>query len=163
MNDSIRDLSRQVQELTDLVKAQNESHQQLPKSKNMQQTTQVTDQSMALLRRSQPLADVKALLLEQLPRDNELVQKALDVLNTHLEDNMDHPSQYQVAAISSSLNDPDLRIDTESKQDTASSISLLRKGIQKIADCVRIMEQQNSVCTRQIIHYRRSSKCILSR
>ena len=128
-----------------MVKAQNESHQRLPKRINMQHTTQVTDQSMALLRRSQPLADVKALL-EQLPRDNELVQKALDVLNTHLEDNMDHQSQYQVAAISSTLNDPDLRtIETESKQDTVSSISLLQKGIQKIADCVRIMEQQNSV------------------
>jgi hypothetical protein len=138
--DNVRVLSQQIQELTDLVKAQSESHQQLVKCINMQQTTQVTDQSMALLKRSQPLTEVKDLLL-QLPSDNELVQKALEILNKHLVGELDqqqqqqqqYQPQYQNTSIPSIATYSNLQTTTQPQQETPSPITLLRQGIQRLA------------------------------
>lgn len=132
-NDNFRVLTQQIQELTDLVKAQNESHQRLLKSINMQQTAQMTDQSMALLKRSQPLSEVKDLLL-QLPSDNELVQKALEILNKHLEAEMDqNQPQYQNTSIPSTDMHYDQQMTTQSQQETPSPTTLLRQAIQRLA------------------------------
>ena len=169
MNDNIRALSQQVQELAALVKAQAESQQRLLKTRNMQHattaTTQFTDQSMALLRRSQkPLAEVKALL-EQLTTtttsssENEDIQKALNLLNKHLQGESDqhqqqqqqaqhHQAQYQPTSILPNANIVnDVNITATS---TTQSISLLRNAIQRLAlDTNNIADLQ---CACQVLH-----------
>ena len=78
-------LSEQIQELTELVKAQRETQELVLQTVTAQKNKHVTDESMALLKTSQPLLEIEDLL-KQLPNDNEIARKALDKLTKYLED-----------------------------------------------------------------------------
>ena len=92
-------LSKQIQELTTLVQAQNESYDRLVQSWTAHQAKRMTDQSMTLLKRSQQIETIQALLKPFLPHDKDgNLKQAIAMLNDYLEDDkeetaLQHPPQ----------------------------------------------------------------------